>query len=196
MTSACGAVFRRLSWGPGDQPFLMAALRPRDLLLQSDTRFTKRISLQSLARGRVAAATSRGSVTLTPMAFEIRFATRHTDAFAGTGFVHAGVLLALTEMAYAAFEEHCGISKPDHVYAVQRATEVTYSAPLRWDEGATIRVKTLEANERGFDQEFQVVSTADERKIARFVHHWTWLDTVAQNRVPLSEDTQRKLLAG
>ena len=39
------------------------------------------------------------------MAFEITYPTRHTDAFAATGFVHAGVLLALTEMAYAAFEE-------------------------------------------------------------------------------------------
>jgi hypothetical protein len=32
------------------------------------------------------------------VSFEITFPTRHTDAFAATGYVHAGVLLALTEM--------------------------------------------------------------------------------------------------
>ena len=40
----------------------------------------------------------------------------------------------LTEMAYAAFEGHCGIAKPGHVYAVQRAIEATYAAPLGWKE--------------------------------------------------------------
>ena len=130
------------------------------------------------------------------MPFEITFPTRHTDAFAGTGFVHAGVLLALTEMAYAAFEEHCGIAKPAHVYAVQRATESTYAAPLGWKDGATVRVTTLTATERGFDQEFEIVAATDGRRVARFVHHWVWLDTVAGKRVELSEDVQRRLLAG
>ena len=130
------------------------------------------------------------------MSFEITFPTRHTDAFAGTGFVHAGVLLALTEMAYAAFEEHCGLAKPSHVYAVQRATEATYAAPLGWKDGATVRVTTLAATERGFDQEFEIVATTDGRRVARFVHHWVWLDTAAGKRVELSEDVQRRLLAG
>jgi acyl-CoA thioesterase FadM len=130
------------------------------------------------------------------MAFEITYPTRHTDAFAATGYVHAGVLLGLTEMAYAAFEEHCGVAKPGNVYAVQRATEATYFAPLGWKEGATVRVTTLEATERGFDQEFEIVSAADGRRIARFVHHWVWLDTEAGRRVPLSGDVQRRLLAG
>jgi len=130
------------------------------------------------------------------MAFEISYPTRHTDAFGTTGIVHAGVLLALTEMAYAGFEEHCGISKPDHVYAVQRATEVTYFAPLIWDEGATIRVTTLSASERGFEQEFEVRAASDGRRIARFVHHWVWLDTRAQRRVEISEDAQRLLVDG
>jgi acyl-CoA thioesterase FadM len=130
------------------------------------------------------------------MAFEITFPTRHTDAFAATGFVHAGVLLALTEMAYAAFEQHCGLEKPGHVYAVQRATEATYDAPLRWNENATVRVKTLAATERGFDQEFEIVAASDGRRIARFVHHWVWLDTQAGKRVALSAEVQRQLLAG
>jgi len=130
------------------------------------------------------------------MPFEITLPTRHTDAFAATGFVHAGVLLALTEMAYAEFERHCGIEKPSHVYAVQRATEATYEAPLRWQEGATVRVRTIAATERGFDQEFEIVAASDRRRVARFVHHWVWLDTQAGKRLSLSEEVQRRLLAG
>jgi len=130
------------------------------------------------------------------MGFEISFPTRHTDAFGSTGFVHAGVLLSLTEMAYAGFEEQCGISKPDHVYAVQQATEVVYFAPLSWNEGATIRVTTLSASERGFEQEFEVTAASDGRRIARFVHHWVWLDTREQRRVALDGDTQRLLMEG
>ena len=86
------------------------------------------------------------------------------------------------------------ISKPESVYAVQRATEVTYKAPLRWDEGATVAVRTLTAGERGFDQEFEIRSAADDRPIARFVHHWVWFDTEAERPVPLSDDDRRKLL--
>lgn len=130
------------------------------------------------------------------MTFEIEFPTRHTDAFAGTGFVHAGVLLSLTEMAYAAFEQHCGIEKPDHVYAVQRSTEVTYQSPLGWAEGASVRVVTIAATERGFDQSFEVRSARDGRRIATFVHHWAWLDTKANRAVLLSAEARRLLLAG
>ena len=73
---------------------------------------------------------------------------------------------------------------------------MAYSSPLHWSEGASIRVRTLEASERGFSQEFSVVSAADERPIARFVHHWAWLDTKAGRPVQLDEAVQRKLLAG
>jgi len=127
------------------------------------------------------------------MPFEVSFPTRHTDAFAGTGFVHAGVLLSLTEMAYAAFEAHRGIGKPAHVVAVQRATEAIYQSPLGWEEGATLTVVTLSVDERGFDQEFKVRSESDGRAIARFVHHWVWFDTQANRPLKLSEETQERL---
>ena len=133
------------------------------------------------------------------MTFETEFETRHSDCFATTGFVHAGVLLALTEMAYARFESHCGIDaghKPETVYAVQRSTEATYISPLRWQEGARIRVRTTEATERGFDQDFDVRSAADGREIARFTHRWVWLDTRAGRPVALSEEVQQRLLQG
>lgn len=131
------------------------------------------------------------------MTFETEFETRHSDCFAATGFVHAGVLLALTEMAYARFEQHCGIDaglKPEHVYAVQRSTTATYYSPLRWQEGARIRVVTTEATERGFDQDFEVLAAADGREVARFTHRWVLLDTRTGRPVPLSEDLRRRLL--
>ena len=131
------------------------------------------------------------------MIFETEFETRHSDCFAATGFVHAGVLLALTEMAYARFEQRCGIDaglKPEHVYAVQRSTTATYYSPLRWQEGARIRVRTTEATERGFDQDFEILSAADGREVARFTHRWVLLDTRAGRPVALSEDLRQRLM--
>lgn len=128
--------------------------------------------------------------------FSVTFPTRHTDTFASTGFVHAGVLLALTEMAYASFEPHCGISKPPTTVAMQRETRAVYAAPLRWQEGAVVEVVTVSADERGFEQEFTVKSAADGHLVATFVHSWIWLDTLTGKRVLLTEDVQQRYLAG
>ena len=130
------------------------------------------------------------------MPFSISYPTRHTDTFTDTGFVHAGVLLALTELAYAAFEEHCGVSKPDHVVAVQRETRAVYHAPLPWRDGVTIEVTTTSADDRGFEQEFSVRSTARGTPVATFVHSWAWLDTVSGRGVPLPPDVQYLLQRG
>jgi acyl-CoA thioesterase FadM len=130
------------------------------------------------------------------MAFSASFQTRHTDAFAATGFVHSGVLLALTDLAYAEFEAHCGIVKPAHVVAMQRETRANYHAPLPWRDGATIEVLTTEASERGFTQEFAIRSTVSGNAIATFVHHWAWVDTNSGRRVDISEEERVKLLNG
>ncbi len=125
--------------------------------------------------------------------FVTEFETRHTDAFAETGLVHAGVLLALTELAYARFEEARGIRKERPVYAVQRATEATYPSALHWTEGARIQVRTLEVRDRSFDQEFQVRSARDDRPVATFVHHWVWMDTASLKVVTLPDDVKERL---
>ncbi len=130
------------------------------------------------------------------MVFSVSFPTRHTDTFAATGFVHAGVLLSLTELAYAAFESHCGYSKPGHVVAVQRTTQATYRAPLVWTEGATIEVRTATANAHGFVQEFAVSSTATGKPIALFVHAWVWLDTTSGRTVEIPPDVCASMLVG
>jgi acyl-CoA thioesterase FadM len=128
------------------------------------------------------------------LSFSTTFQTRHTDAFAATGFVHAGVLLALTELAYAEFERHCGIAKPGHVVAMQRETRALYHAPLPWQDGATIEVVTTAAGEQGFTQEFGVCSAASGRPVATFVHRWAWVDTSTGGRVPISPEDQSRLL--
>ena len=71
--------------------------------------------------------------------FTLALPTRHTDAFAATGFVHSGVLIALTEMTYAAFEKRVEIAKPESVVAIQVETQAKYYAPLPWAEGAELR---------------------------------------------------------
>jgi hypothetical protein len=68
--------------------------------------------------------------------FAVRFPTRHTDTFAATGFVHAGVLLALTELAYSAYEQAAGLEKGAHIVAVERRTRAEYFQPLPWRGGA------------------------------------------------------------
>ena len=130
------------------------------------------------------------------MPFSVSFPTRHTDTFASTGFVHGGVLLALTELAYAAFEEHAGIRKPAEIVAVQRRTSADYHAPLHWTEGATITVETAAISDRAFMQRFEVSSSASGNAIATIEHNWAWLDTGTGAAVVLPEDVREKLLAG
>ena len=130
------------------------------------------------------------------MPFSVSFPTRHTDTFAATGFVHAGVLLALTELAYAAFEPHCGVSKPAHVVAMQRETHAVYRAPVRWQDGVTIEVVTTSASDRGFEQEFSVRSGATGALAATFTHRWAWFDTLAGAATPIPADVQERCLAG
>lgn len=130
------------------------------------------------------------------MVFSVAFETRHTDTFAATDYVHAGVLFAFTELAYAEFERHCHVTKPDHVVSVERETHATFRAPLGWREGALVEVSTTEASARGFTQEFTVRSAASGSVIATFVHWWVWLDTRSGERVDIPTPAQRRLVAG
>lgn len=128
------------------------------------------------------------------MAFTARFETRHTDTYAATGFVHAGVLLALTELAYAAYERAAGVEKPAHIVAVEVRTRAEYVAPLPWQDGAVVEVITLAAGERGFTQAFAVRSARTDRLVARIEHDWVWLDTTTGRAVPLPAEVQAAFL--
>jgi acyl-CoA thioesterase FadM len=129
------------------------------------------------------------------MSFTISLPTRHTDTYAATGFVHAGVLLALTELAYASYERAAGVEKPAHVVAVPVRTRAEYRSPLPWQDGATIEVTTQTATERGFSQTFAIRSSRTDRLIAQIEHDWVWLDTTAGRAVPMPEDARAAFLA-
>ncbi|MGH2587479.1 MAG: acyl-CoA thioesterase [Dehalococcoidia bacterium] len=129
------------------------------------------------------------------MPFSLTLPTRHTDTYAATGFVHAGVLLALTELAYAAYERAAGVEKPAHVVAVQVRTRAEYRTPLPWQDGAIVEVTTPVATARGFTQAFTLRSARSDRLVARVEHDWVWLDTTTGRSVPLPEDVQAAFLA-
>lgn len=124
------------------------------------------------------------------MTFALACDTRHTDTYAATGFVHAGVLLALTERAYAAYQDASGVSKPSHVVAVPVRTRAEYLAPLPWQDGSIVGVGTASSSERGFSQLFTVRSARSERLVARIEHDWVWLDTVSGRAVPFPPEAQ------
>lgn len=128
------------------------------------------------------------------MSFTISFPTRHTDCFAATGFVHAGVLLALTELAYAAYEEAAGLAKPEHVVAVEVRTRAEYLRPLPWRDGVALAVTTVSASPQGFTQAFTLCSARTDRVVARIEHDWVWLDTETGRAVPLADEVQAQLL--
>ena len=125
--------------------------------------------------------------------FRVKLPTRHTDTFAGTGFVHSGVLIALTELTYAAYEKHLTIEKPNGVVAVQVETSARYFAPLPWTEGAEISVRTVESSAQGFVQEFEICSAETGRRVSAITHHWVWLDTDTGHRAPIPPPVLRKL---
>ena len=129
------------------------------------------------------------------MPFSISLPTRHTDTYAATGFVHAGVLLALTELAYAAFERAADVSKPGHLVAVQVRTRAEYHAPLPWQDGAAVEVTTLACTERGFTQAFTLRSARSDRLVARIEHDWVWLDTTTGRAAPLPDEAQAAFLS-
>ena len=129
------------------------------------------------------------------MPFRVQFPTRHTDTYAATGFVHAGVLLALTELAYAAYERAAGLSKPAHIVSVEVRTRAEYRTPLPWQDGVTIEVETLAAHEGGFTQSFTLRNATTDRRVASIEHDWVWLDTTSGRAMPLDPDVQAKLLA-
>lgn len=129
------------------------------------------------------------------MPFVVTFPTRHTDTFAATGFVHAGVLLALTELAYAAFERAAGVSKPEHIVAVEVRTRAEYVRPLPWQEGALIEVECLDLLAQGFTQRYTIRSAQSQRLIARIEHDWVWMDTHAGRAVPLPEEAWQRFAA-
>ncbi len=108
--------------------------------------------------------------------FETRIPLRHTDSFGGTPFVHGGVLLALTEIALEGYDRAAGISAHRDVLRMQASTEVHYLAPLRWDDGAVVRMRCTKLRPGRLTFECEVASEAEGRPVARMTHRYAYVN--------------------
>lgn len=107
--------------------------------------------------------------------FETRIPLRHTDSFGGTPFVHGGVLLALTEIALEAYDRATGIPSHRDVLRFQASSEVRYLAPLRWDDGAVVRLRCSELRPGRLTFECEVAAESDGRPVARMTHRYAYV---------------------
>lgn len=116
--------------------------------------------------------------------FETRLPLRHTDTFAGTPFVHGGVLLALTEIALEAYDEAIGAPPSQHdALRMQSHTEVRYLAPLRWDDAAPgepagsaiVRLRCARVTPGRLTYEAEVARPSDGATVARMTHRYAFV---------------------
>lgn len=108
--------------------------------------------------------------------FEARYPLRHTDTFGGTPFVHGGVLLALTEIALDAYDGEAGIPSHRDVLRFQSGSEVRYRSPLRWDDGAIVRLRCTELRPGRLTFEAEVAAASDGRLVAQFTHRYATIN--------------------
>ncbi len=108
--------------------------------------------------------------------FETRLQLRHTDTFGGTPFVHGGVLIALTETALDQYDDEAGIPSHREVLRFQSHSEIRYRAPLRWDDGAVIRMRCVDAQAGRLVFECEVAAASDDRTIAEMTHRYAYVN--------------------
>lgn len=111
-----------------------------------------------------------------PYKFSALFQTRHTDTFAGTPFVHMGVLFALTELALVDYDRALGVSAEGGVLRFNVRSEARFLSPLSWQEGARVQMRC--ARLRGTRVSFQcLVSSATSGKpVAEIWHDYAYVD--------------------
>jgi acyl-CoA thioesterase FadM len=108
--------------------------------------------------------------------FETRLPLRHTDSFGGTPFVHGGVLLALTEIALDAYDREAGLPSHREVLRFQTHTETRYLAPLRWDNGAIVRLRASVLAPGRVAFECELAAASDGRAVARMTHRYAYVN--------------------
>jgi len=110
--------------------------------------------------------------------FHERYPLRHTDSFGGTPFVHGGVLLALTEIALAAYDEAAGIPSHRDVLRMQSHSEVRYRAPLRWVDAAVIHLRCTRVSQGRLVFEAQVYADSTGELVAEFTHRYAYINAI------------------
>ena len=119
--------------------------------------------------------------------FETRYPLRHTDSFAGTPFVHGGVLLALTEIALDAYDRASGVPSRRDLIRVQSHSQIRYRSPIRWDDAAIVRLRCTELSPGRLVFEAQVAAASDGNVAAEFTHRYVYVDP-STGRATIPED--------
>jgi acyl-CoA thioesterase FadM len=110
--------------------------------------------------------------------FHERYPLRHTDSFGGTPFVHGGVLLALTEIALAAYDEAASIPSHRDVLRMQSHSEVRYRAPLRWVDAAIIHLRCTRVGNGRLVFEARVDADSTGEVVAEFTHRYAYINAI------------------
>jgi len=110
--------------------------------------------------------------------FSERYPLRHTDSFGGTPFVHGGVLLALTEIALAAYDEAAEIPSHRDVLRMQSHSEVRYRAPLRWVDAAVIQLRCTQLGRGRLVFEARVTADSTRELVAEFTHRYVYINAI------------------
>jgi acyl-CoA thioesterase FadM len=108
--------------------------------------------------------------------FEVRYPLRHTDTFAGTPFVHGGVLIALTEQALEAYDEAAQLPTHREVLRFQTNTEIRYLAPLRWDDEAIVRLRCSQLRPGRLTFECELAAGSSGSPVARMTHRYAYVN--------------------
>ena len=124
--------------------------------------------------------------------FSSEYQLRHTDSFAGTPFVHGGVLLALTEIALADYDKEVGLPVQEEILRMQSGSQIRYRAPIRWNDKAKVSLKCISAINGRLIFEALIESTLHHHVIANFTHRYVYLNT--QTGQPQLPEQWQKIL--
>lgn len=108
--------------------------------------------------------------------FETRLPLRHTDSFGGTPFVHGGVLLALTEIALARYDQAAALPEHRDVLRFQSHSEVRYRSALRWDDEAIVRLRCDQVGRGRLRFVCEVAAVSDGRTVAELLHRYAYVN--------------------
>jgi acyl-CoA thioesterase FadM len=114
-----------------------------------------------------------------PYRFSALFQTRHTDTFAGTGFVHMGVLFALTELALVDYDRALGVSAEGGVLRFNLRSEARFLSPLPWQEGARVQMRCSKLHGSRVAFQCRVSSATTAKPVADISHEYVYMDPTA-----------------
>jgi acyl-CoA thioesterase FadM len=134
-------------------------------------------------------------VTDEPYRFSALYQTRHTDTFAGTPFVHMGVLFALTELALVDYDRALGVSAEGGVLRFNLRSEARFLSPLPWQEGARVQMRCLRLHGARISFRCLISSATTGKPVAEVGHDYAYVDpSTGKASVPSNLDSIRSAI--